>query len=47
MDGKIHWLNNSYDDITSDVDNNFVNGIQAMQRQWKKFVDHKGYHVEK
>ena len=32
-------LKSSYDDVISAVDDFFTNGIQALQHQWKKYVD--------
>ena len=40
-------LKSSYDDIIFAVDDFLANGIQALQHQWQKYVDHKGNYIVK
>ena len=44
---KIHGMKYLYDNVISSVDDIFTNAIQALQHRWKKYVDRKGYYVEK
>ena len=43
---KVPWLKNSYDDVIS-ADEFWTSGIQQLQQQSKRCVNHKEDYVEK